>query len=196
MQNNREYFQVIRSAQKNLYDHGVRFESGLTDNEFARIESSCDFVVPPDLRWFLELALPVGGRFPNWRELDQSVLTRLSWPIEGICFDIRNRVFWWEEWGTRPADDEEAVTIAIQHMKEAPKLIPIFGHSYLPSEPTEVGNPVFSVHQADIIHRGSNLAEYLFWIFHDDDDDDKYPIFSHEYKTIRFWTDLARKNSI
>ena len=43
----------------------------------------------------------------------------------------------------------------------APRLIPIYGHRMMPDEPQEPGNPVFSVHQTDIIHYGFDLADYL-----------------------------------
>jgi hypothetical protein len=32
---------------------------------------------------------------------------------------------------------------------------------YIPAEPNESRNPVFSVHQTDIIHYGNDLADYF-----------------------------------
>ncbi|MGD0734569.1 MAG: hypothetical protein ABR976_05450 [Terracidiphilus sp.] len=46
-------------------------------------------------------------------------------------------------------------------ISEAPMLIPILGHRYMPALPTECGNPVFSVHQTDIIYYGFDLEDYL-----------------------------------
>ena len=57
----------------------VVFEAGLTDAEINSIESLCNFQFPPDLRIFLQLAMPVArkdrngtvwfhDRFPNWRK--------------------------------------------------------------------------------------------------------------------------------
>jgi hypothetical protein len=42
-----------------------------------------------------------------------------------------------------------------------PRLIPVYIHRFIPSEPPEAGNPVFSVHQSDIIIYGNDLAAYL-----------------------------------
>ena len=51
--------------------------------------------------------------------------------------------------------------MAKRKIAEVPKLIPIFGHRYIPSEPNASGNPVFSVYQTDIIHYGADLVSYL-----------------------------------
>jgi hypothetical protein len=41
------------------------------------------------------------------------------------------------------------------------RLIPVYGHRYLPENPQEEGNPVFSVVGYDIVYYGSNLANYF-----------------------------------
>ena len=45
--------------------------------------------------------------------------------------------------------------------RRSPKLIPVYSHRMMPDEPQAAGNPVFSVHQTDIIYYGSDLADYL-----------------------------------
>jgi hypothetical protein len=44
---------------------GIEFDAGLTDAEVARIEGQFAFRFPPDLREFLQTALPRGERFPT-----------------------------------------------------------------------------------------------------------------------------------
>ncbi len=68
----------------------------------------------------------------------------------------------------------------------APTLIPLIGHRFLPSEPNEAGNPVFSVYQTDIIYYGANLEHYFNnefrgWSASEDG----------AYRQIPFWSDLA-----
>ena len=46
-------------------------------------------------------------------------------------------------------------------VRAAPPLIPLIGHRYLPSQPNESANPVFSVYQSDIIYYGRDLADYF-----------------------------------
>ena len=141
---------------------GVVFDAGLTPSELAAAEERHGFRFPPDLRAFLAFALPTGQGFPDWRDLDSSsIAASMAWPLEGMCFDIEHNAFWPPEWGERPLDFQAAFAVARRHVAAAPRLIPIFGHRYLPDRPCAAGNPVFSVHQTDIICYGSNLETYL-----------------------------------
>jgi hypothetical protein len=191
------YCEQLIAAWQHLASQGVQFAAGLSDDEIQAVERRFSLRIPPDLRSCLQSGLPVGPGFPDWRGSDEAILERLRWPAEGICFDVGNGVFWWPEWGARPGEGEEAVAIAMRHLRSLPALIPIYRHSYLPGEPHSSENPVFSIHQADVIHRGRNLAEYLLWLHHDPEDDaieQRYPAFDPSYKAIPFWTELARAN--
>ena len=55
----------------------------------------------------------------------------------------------------------DAFAVATAHLEQAPKLIPLCGHRYIPAEPCEAGNPVFSIYQTDIICYGADLWQYL-----------------------------------
>jgi hypothetical protein len=146
--------------------YGVEFDAGLTDVEVAATEARFAFRFPPDLRAFLQTALPSGPRFPNWRSgEEESLRDWLDLPRRGILFDIEHG-FWLEEWGPRPDSLEEACRVATELVATAPKLIPIYGHRMMPDEPHLPGNPVFSVHQTDIIYYGFDLADYLRHEFH------------------------------
>lgn len=188
---------ALNHSREHLRKAGVHFAEGLRSEEFDRWEAEGKFRFPPDLRWFLAGGVPMGSRFPDWRSSWSMLAQYFTWPSEGICFEIREANYWRQEWGARPADDNRAIETAASYINAAPTLIPIYGHSYLPSEPCSENNPVFSVYQTDIIHRGSNLAEYLLWLFHDEDslDEGMYPVYSEKYQYIRFWTDLVRENT-
>jgi hypothetical protein len=60
-------------------------------------------------------------------------------------------------------------------------------HRMMPDEPREAGNPVFSVHQTDIIYYGFDLLDYLRNEFKLRDRD-PWP---EKVRPIRFW-DLER----
>src|SRR5207302_6554224 len=116
---------------------------------------------PPDLRSFVQHALPVSGSWVDWRGcLEATVRERLEWPADGICFDVEHAGFWLDDWGPRPERLEDAFAVVREQVARAPRLIPICSHRYLPDEPLMAGNPVFSVHQTDIIHYGFDLASY------------------------------------
>lgn len=78
-----------------------------------------------------------------------------------MCFDVEHNAFWDPEWGDRPSSLADALRIAEEAVRAAPRLIPVYGHRYLPQEPCIAGNPVFSVYQMDIIVYGSDLYYYF-----------------------------------
>lgn len=178
-----------------LSGKGVQFDSGLTEEEIVHTEVRFNVNFPPDLRLILQRALPVSKDFVNWRlglnSTDEaaSITSRLEWPLEGILFDIRSNDFWEDSWGIKPSNDEDKVLIATEYYSSYPKLIPIFSHRYIPGVPHEAGNPVFSVHQTDVIYYGYNLAEYFANEF-------KFTLPSDfvipaKPKEIDFWSGLA-----
>jgi hypothetical protein len=106
--------------------------------------------------------LPCGPQFPDWRSGDNA--TPQDWldlPRQGVLFDVEHNAFRLNEWGLRPDPIEEALRVVGELVSTAPKLIPLYGHRMMPDEPHEAGNPVFSVHQTDIIHYGFDLADYF-----------------------------------
>lgn len=174
---------------------GVVFADGLTDFEVRVAEESFGFSFPPDLKAFLMFALPTGKSWPNWREIDKpDVLKMLNWPYEGICFDIENNVFWPEGWGDKPATLVDSFAVAKTVVEEAPRLIPICGHRYLPDRPAMDGNPVFSVYQTDIIYYGSNLWNYFQNEFHYYFGTTEYQL-SKPIRRIEFWSDFIDGDS-
>jgi hypothetical protein len=165
----------------------IALEPGLSDEEFDDVKSSFKFVFPPDLRALLAAALPVSPRFPDWRSaLDEDLETALDWPAEGICFDVERNGFWLEAWGVRPLDSDEAGAIARERIAEAPTLIPIYGHRYIPDQPAGAGNPVLSVYQSDISYYGRDLPAYLDREFRPSRG--RAPI--ADARHVPFWSDL------
>lgn len=172
-----------------LSREGITFEEGLTDVEMDQIESDYAFTFPPDLKSFLKDALPISHGFITWRgESKQNLRNRLDWPLEGICFDIEHNDFWLQDWGVRPDTLSNAFEIARARVSVAPTLIPILGHRYIPDRPTESGNPIFSVHQTDIICYGIDLADYLRSEFEHRAAGDAA---GRTPKRIEFWTHLV-----
>ncbi|MCD1125082.1 SMI1/KNR4 family protein [Jinshanibacter sp. LJY008] len=152
---------------KYLKKCGVTFAEGLSDDELIAIQFEFQVTFPPDLKQFLQAALPVSDRFVNWRaglhsfKEKQQIEQRINWPLEGMLFDVENNEFWMQEWGDRPESAEERSVIVSQNFCAYPKLIPIYSHRYIPATPDEIGNPVFSVYQTDIIYYGYDLASYF-----------------------------------
>jgi hypothetical protein len=140
---------------------GLAVAPGLTDDELAAAEAYVGVAFPPDLRALLAEGMPADRGFPNWRVLDDVIDDYMTAPLEGIHFDIEHNAFWWSTWGERPARLEDALAVATEQFARVPKLLPIYGHRYLAAEPYEAGNPVFSVHQTDVIVYGDDLRSYF-----------------------------------
>jgi hypothetical protein len=151
-----------QDAARYLIVHRVEFDAGLTDAEVIALEGRFSFQFTPDLREFLQTALPRGPQFPDWRSgVEAELRDWLDQPRQGVLFDVEHNEFWLEEWGPRPGTPSEALRVADELVAAAPRLIPIYMHRMMPDEPHLPGNPVFSVHQTDIIHYGFDLASYL-----------------------------------
>lgn len=152
---------------KSLKGKKITFNKGLTHEEVGQIQEKFEFKFPPDLKHFLQTALPVSQGFYNWRQalvsefVADAIRLQFQWPLQGMLFDIEENNFWVESWGQRPTVLTEQFLVAERNFKTYPKLIPVYSHRYMPGEPNMNDNPVFSVYQMDIIYYGYNLANYL-----------------------------------
>jgi hypothetical protein len=150
-----------RSVFEALKQQGVALAPGLSDAEMTDIERLHSFSFPADLRMFLQMALPVSDGFPVWRDPSSDIAQQLAWPLSGMLFDVDNNGFWLPQWGPKPEDKAQAHAIVRQAVFEAPVLIPIYRHRFIPAFPAEPGNPVLSVYQTDIIEYGADLSSYF-----------------------------------
>ncbi len=90
---------------------GSPLAPGLTPAEISAVQGRHRFVFPPDLRRLLELALPVGDQWPDWRNGEPDMLKReVAWPTEGILFDVERAGFWHPDWPPRPDAAEAAIS--------------------------------------------------------------------------------------
>jgi hypothetical protein len=172
---------------------GVVLKPGLSSAELSAAERVVGAPFPPDLADFLQVALPAGEQYPNWRALETPEIAQaLAWPFDGIAFDIEHNAFWWPAWGERPTQLIHALAVAQRHVVAAPRLIPVFSHRYLPALPREAGNPVFSVHQTDVIYYGGNLSDYWAREFRKVTSSE---ISMPEPRRVPFWSELVQANN-
>jgi hypothetical protein len=161
---------------------------GLSDAEVTAVEEQFRFRFAADHRIFLQTGLPLGGRWPDWRDGSPDELrSRLDWPREGVLFDVGHG-FWHPDWGVRPEDRREALAIADARLREAPQLVPVYSHRYLPGIANQTGHPVLSVHQTDVIYYGNDLADYLHHEFGGPARD-----LTHAHATVPFWSSFLSR---
>jgi hypothetical protein len=180
---------IFRSASLALLGRRIPREfrgRGLTAAELDNAQEQAETPFPPDLCDLLTQTLPFGSGFPDWRFRPREEMKEWrDWLVKTIHFDVIHNDFWLREWEARPNDPRESREIVAYHLAAAPAMIPIFIHRAIPNEPLEAGNPVFSIHQTDIIVYGRNLGDYLrreFHLFHRRIGD------LSELRPIRFWT--------
>ncbi len=127
-------------------------------------QAKWDLRFPPDLMALFLERRPVcdEGHMVDWvADSDDRIRDALEWPLKGFWFDVENAGIWWPEWGEKPNDRDARYEVLKAAIDKAPALIPIYGHRYIPDEPHEDGNPVFSVWQTDVIYYGANLTDYF-----------------------------------
>jgi hypothetical protein len=179
---------IISEFQRKRQAEGRLWAEGYTQSELDVAQAKYDLVFPSDLVALLRDRRPVLGY--DWRSDDTEIRGMLRRPLDGLLFDVEHNVLWLPEWGDRPETAEARSAVLAEVVSNAPKLIPLVSHRYLPEEPNEAGNPVFSVVQSDIIYYGSDLSDY----FEREFVDLRRPI-PKQIKHIRFWSDLVERNS-
>lgn len=200
---------------------GTRWLGGLAEEQVAAVEHDWALRFPPDYRLFLKHLHAVdrpmkcrGGRqaasdtptlhdapsVSNWLTEGDTLRDRLADLATGLQFDVEAAGLWRPAWGTRPATAAARAQRVRALVDAAPRLIPVFGHRYLLAEPCQVGNPVFSIVQSDIIVYGTDVRGYFLHEFADLLDIDpgvamkdaeaaiqaRFPA----YAAIPFWGDL------
>ncbi|MEU3400574.1 hypothetical protein [Streptomyces filamentosus] len=136
---------------------------GLAERELDAVEARFGFVFSADHRVFLASGLPRGSSaWPDCRDGDpEDLASRLAWPVEGVLFDVEHSGFWHPAWPSRPTERSEALRVARTGLESVPRLVPLYGHRYLPGTAGEHGHPVLSVHQTDVILYGNDLTDYI-----------------------------------
>jgi hypothetical protein len=154
--------ELIERCVALLKARGVELSPGLTLEELAEVERRFGFEFGPDHRDFLLAAVPLGRGWVDWRrDPDAEIRQWLERPVDGALFDVGHNAFWAASWGPRPGSEEEALALARRELESWPKLVPIYGHRFMPAGPISHGAPVFSVSQTDVIYYGSNLLDYF-----------------------------------
>jgi len=159
---------------------------GYTLDELDAAQERYRLRFPPDLVELLLDRRPVEGW--DWRTDDAGIRRALEHPLAGLLFDVEHNDLWWAEWGQRPSSAEERAEVLTAVVNAAPRLIPLIAHRYIPEEPLEAGNPVFSVMQSDVIYYGADLAEY----FANELGGGAFHLGDPRY--IPFWSELVERN--
>ncbi|HEX5228254.1 MAG TPA: hypothetical protein VFW44_11115 [Bryobacteraceae bacterium] len=166
--------------------------TGYTQTELEDVQAKWGFRFPPDLleRLREERTIIPGDDFDWITTPDEKIKDVLGWPLEGFLFDVQHGL-WWPDWGDRPVDEASVEGRFREIFSAAPKLLPVYGHRYIPEEPHEGGNPIFSVWQMDVIYYGADLSDYVDREMRATEFDAGWP----RLKQIRFWSRAVEYNA-
>jgi len=201
---------------------GTRWLGGLSEGRIAEVERQWRASFPPDYRLFLARLHAVdrpmrclsGKRLPhdaltlhdetsfyNWLTEGTVIQERLDALVEGLQFDVENNGLWRASWGPKPATALARAERVRELVSAAPRLIPIFSHRYLLAEPSQEGNPIFSIVQSDIIVIATDLRTCFLSEFADllsfsradarKESEDRVQANYADYLAIPFWGDLC-----
>lgn len=172
-----------------FFRHNIEYQNGLTFEEFTNIEEKYNIVFPNDLRNLLRQVLPISKGFYNWRDFSDKnvdfIFQVLNRPFIDF-YDNASEIYWNDEWGIEPNNKDEIERIVRTKLLNAPKLIPVYAHRYIPMINYNT-NPVFSIHGIDAIIYGKSLDDYLKREF-----EEKSPntIDMSKICTIPFWSEI------
>lgn len=160
---------------------------GYTAAQLDDAQARYGVVFPPDLVALYRERRP--ELTYDWASRDERPIREaMAWPLKGFLFDVEHNVLWLRSWGEKPKRKEGRAEIVRAALERVPKLIPLYGHRYIPQDPHESGNPILSVYQSDIIYYGADLLDY----FSNEFDRTRIPRGpSRKPKHIPFWSDFA-----
>jgi hypothetical protein len=165
---------------------------GYSQAELDDVQARWSLRFPSDLVAILRerrSVIQAPARVFDWITSEPAEIQRmLDWPLEGFWFDVEHNDLWWPAWGPKPSADSDCHAVLKAVFDSAPRLIPLYGHRYLPEEPAEAGNPIFSVYQSDIITYGANLLDYI------EREEGRTQSPWPPLKEIRFWSEAVRRN--
>jgi hypothetical protein len=164
-----------------------RWLSGYTLAELDGAQDRYGVRFPPDLIDLFLAQRPENGY--DWEKEDSRIRDMLDWPFRKLSFDA-DRGYWWPDWGERPATADGRSEIIRDFLATKPRLIPVWGHRFIPETPSERGNPVFSMYGFDTIYYGANLDEYFAREF------GAPQVVSAVVRRIPFWSDIAERHEI
>lgn len=179
---------MFKKVVQTLTAGGILLEPGLTYKELRMVEKIYNINFPKSFRKFLRGCLPVSKGFYNWRDFSDENVAKIkavmARPGEAVFESVRD-IYWCDAWGEKPNTDEETIQRILEKLEDAPKLIPIYGHRYMPAEGKNP--PVLSVYDLDMIYYGKDLYDYFMVEFGGKKQQ------SIEFKSIpevTFWSDI------
>lgn len=172
-----------------LQNKGIELEKGLSCKEILKIENIYNLKFPLELKCLFQYALPTQKGFYNWKDFSEKNIKHIMEMInrpQKCLYEMTEEIYWCEDWGEEPKNKEKRIEIIRKKIRNAPKLVPVFAHRYIPiCDISET--PVLSIHGTDVIYYGKNLEDYFQIEF---GDKKQHLIDFQKIAYIPFWSDI------
>jgi len=172
-----------------LQQYNITFWSTLTDKHINELEKFFWFCIPTEYKEVLKNWMPVGNDFTNWSD-QGSVQKSYDILLDWILFDILTNNLWFDRrWES--ISNSEKIKIITNMYDKSPKLIPIYWHRFILEKWYIENNPVFSIHQSDVIIYWESLEQRVnieFW------NSKLQNININNYSGLWIWSDLLFYN--
>lgn len=169
---------------------------GISNTKLAEIEDVVGMQLPFEVGMLLIMGVPDTQGWTRWEDSPQQVWDEWNNYLRGgLVFDVEHNDYWTPDWGPRPAEVADRKQVAADNFAKAPALFPLYGHRCVPLETpvghaSNMGNPVFSIVQTDIIVYGADLAQWLHTEF-----GVPLPVWTHDQdRTFPFWSEMLDQN--
>ena len=205
-----------------IWQQGTKW-LGLSDEEIDTLEKQWSLQFPPDYRLFLKylhcidkpitIATYDGDTrkiipcdsilFHNWQRDAESIQMAYQQLADDLTYEVLNNNAWKPGWGRKPVTRYGQSQQIEKLVAEAPKLIPVYGHRFLLTEPCVAGNPIITLRQSKMVIYSPDLFFFLCKDFSDLLFMDKKELQNlliesrriskekyQEYKKIPFWGEL------
>lgn len=211
---------VQKTAPMERWERNLKWVGGQSPEQIDRMEKIWKCKFPPDYKLFLGTLFGLNNKkesfvfnkknerikiktpiFNNWLKDGDTIRDYQRGVFHGILFDIENNNLWLPGWGKKPKSRVLRKRRLRELLLKAPKVIPILERRFLLIEPCRAENPVFSIHQSDIVVYGPTLRTYLLNEFFDVLAINIDPEWEKEFKRKRdfiknvpFWGELLEHN--
>jgi hypothetical protein len=158
-------------VNQNIFDRlkakGIKFTDGLTPSEIRNIEEIYEIKFPDSLYRFYSRGIPFSDDehgFPRWNDFSDENIAKIKERIEAPLRWLLKSVqtdFWLPDWGKRGRTIAGVTARFAEVSQNAPRLIPIYSHRYMPMLDGVGDPPVISTVGSDIIYYENSLQKYL-----------------------------------
>lgn len=162
---------------------------GLTNREIGELEAVLDCQLPFEVGLMLVMGVPAAEPWHQWDDPVAQFAASNERLLAGLSFAVEHEGFWFVDWGTKPDSVGQQLAVVAEVFASLPPLLPVYGDCFVPltvatGQDNSDGNPILSVHHAQVQVMGDDLAAWMHHAF-----EVPLPMWPSEQRSFAFWSD-------